>query len=111
MGELEDLDEAGTGYHDEPDDEADPDADLLLGEESEERMERRNRFELLDKVFDKLDLIDALDDLQAGGAGGFATSIEIIGENFAHGPYDDLLDAFEPVRDIADHTDLLDDLF
>jgi hypothetical protein len=87
MGDVDDLAQAGTGSG------------------------QHKTFASLDAALERLDLLDALEDLSGGGAGGFATGIEIIGEQMAHSPYDDLLDAFEPVRDIADHTDFLDDIF
>ena len=108
MGELEDLDAAGTGVDDEAAEAID---DGELGDDDESLERGRARFETLDKAFDRLDLMDALDDLQGGGVGGLATGVEIFSEQLARGPYDDLLDSFEPVRDIADHTDVFDDLF
>jgi hypothetical protein len=108
VGELDDLDAAGTGVADEPTEELEHDE---LGDDDPSIERGRARFEVLDRVLERLDLMDDLDSLQGGGIGSLATGVEIFGEQLAHGPYDDLLDAFEPVRDIADHTDLLDDLF
>ncbi len=65
----------------------------------------------VDRAIERLDLLDDLDSLLGGGAGGLATGVEIFSEQLAHGPHDGLLDAFEPVRDLADHSDVLDDLF
>ena len=109
MGDLDDLDAAGTGVVEGGAD--DVDADLLAGDEDESTGRRRARFELLDQVLERLDLMDDIDSLQAGGIGSLATGVEIFGEQLAHSPYDDLLDAFEPVRDLADHTDVFDDMF
>lgn len=97
MGEIDDdLEDAGTGAP------APAAAPVVAPVAS---------FETLDRTLDRLDFMDALDDLASGGDVGFATGIEIIGEQLAHGPHDALLDAFEPARDLADHTDLLDDIF
>ena len=114
MGELDDLDAAGTGTSGpagDGGDDDDPEGARLVEGLADDAARRRCRFEVMDRTLERLDVLDALDDLQRGGAGGLATGVEIFGEQLAHGPYDDLLDAFEPVRDLADHTDLFDDLF
>lgn len=66
----------------------------------------------LDELLDRLDSLGDLDDLSGGGVGGLATGIEILTDGFVHGP-DDLLDSFEPARDLADGTDVFefDELF
>lgn len=92
MGELDDLEAAGTGG-------------------AGGRPVRRGTPVALDEALERLDLLDDLESLQGGGVGGLATGVEIFGEQLAGGPHDALLDAFEPVRDLADHTDVFDDLF
>ena len=92
MGEIDDLAAAGTG-------------ETSIG------ARRRPSLLALDEALERLDLLDDLDALQGGGIGGVATGVEIFGEQLAHGPHDALLDAFEPVRDLADHTDVFDELF
>lgn len=104
MGELDDLDAAGSGVAHTPAGES-PD------DEGEPAVQGRARFEVLDRVLERLDLLDDLDSLQGGGIGSLATGVEIFSEQLAHSPYDDLLDAFEPARDLADHTDVFDDMF
>ena len=110
MGDLDDLDAAGTGVVEGGAADG-TDADLLAGDEDQAVVRGRARFEVLDRVLERLDLVDDLDSLQGGGVGSLATGVEIFGEQLAHSPYDDLLDAFEPVRDLADHTDVFDDMF
>ena len=110
MGDLDDLDAAGTGVAEEVPADGDEPAE---GDAKEDAalVGGRQRFALLDRALERLDLVDDLDALQGGGIGGLATGVEIFGEQLAHSPYDDLLDAFEPVRDLADHTDVFDDMF
>ncbi len=83
----DDLDRAGTGSG-----ETDPASRKVVP---------------LDELLDRLDSLGDLDDLSGGGVGGLATGIEILTDGFVHGP-DDLLDSFEPARDLADGTDVFD---
>ena len=94
MGDLDDRDDLGDG--DDRDEPGAPDTP--------------RRRDGLDGLLGRLDVLDAFDDLTLGGATGLATGVEIVADSFSPGPAG-ALDAFEPVRDIADHTDLFDDLF
>jgi hypothetical protein len=67
----------------------------------------RDRF---DELYEKLELLADLDDLSLGGEGGLATGVEIVADSLNHGPGDPL-DAFDPLRDMTESTDLFDDLF
>jgi hypothetical protein len=68
----------------------------------------QDRGEALERLFDRLEVLSDLDDLSLGGAGGLATGVEIVADGLDHGSMP-ALDAFEPLRDLAEGAEGFDD--
>lgn len=90
-------------------DDVDADPGALSAERSSTRETARDDGRI-DALFDRLELLDDVDDLSLGGTGGLATGVEIVADGLHRGPAD-ALDAFEPLRDLAEGVDTFDDLF
>jgi hypothetical protein len=80
----------------------------MVDDASPDEAPDEDRGERLERLYDRLEVLSDLDDLALGGAGGLATGVEIAADGLHHGSMP-ALDAFEPLRDLAEDAGGFDD--